>query len=156
MEKVSIKQIENKDLEVVLSLQKIVFMEVAKQINKYDIPPLLQTMQDIQNDFEICTILKYISDSNQIIGSIRGCLDNENICHVGKLIVHPDFQNRGIGKALMCEIEKYFPTCYKFSLFTGEETPNTLCLYSKIGYRVVCKKKKDGMNFIYMEKENHG
>ncbi|WP_354003109.1 GNAT family N-acetyltransferase [Coprobacter tertius] len=44
---------------------------------------------------------------------------------IGKLIVHTDYQNKGIGKALMIEIEKKFSSCSKYLLFTGEITPNT-------------------------------
>ena len=39
------------------------------------------------------------------------------VCHIGKLIVHPDFQNKGIGRELMTEIERLFPHCHKFSLY---------------------------------------
>lgn len=151
----NIEQVNECDLQALLSLQKAAFMEVAKQMNNYDIPPLLQDIQDIRNDFDTCVILKYTSD-NQIVGSIRGNLYDDHICHVGKLIVHPDFQNKGIGKALMYEIEKYFPVCLKFTLFTGEETPNTFHLYTKVGYHVVYKKEIDGINLIHMEKENYG
>lgn len=149
----NIERVNECDLQAVLSLQKAAFMEVAKQMNNYDIPPLLQDIQGIRSDFDTCVILKYISSENQIVGSIRGNIYDDNICHIGKLIVHPAFQNRGIGKALMCEIEKQFPSCLKFTLFTGEETPNTLHLYTKVGYHVVYKKEIDGINLIHMEKE---
>lgn len=152
----NIKQVKECDLQEVLSLQQAAFMEVAKQMNNYDIPPLLQNIQDIRNDFDKGVILKYISSENQIVGSIRGNICDNHICHIGKLIVHPAFQNKGIGNALMCEIEKHFPACLKFALFTGEETPNTLHLYTKVGYHVVYKKEIDGINLIYMEKENYG
>lgn len=153
---INIKQAEENDLQAILSLQKAAFMEVAKQINNYDIPPLSQTIQDARNDFDSCVILKYTSSDGQIIGSVRGNIDDDNICRIGKLVVHPDFQNQGIGKALMHEIEKYFPSCRKLTLFTGEETPNTVYLYSKLGYQVVYKKETDGINLIHMEKKNHG
>lgn len=149
----NIKQADITDLEEILSLQQMAFMEVAKLMNNYDIPPLLQTIQDARNDFEQCVILKYISSDNQIIGSVRGNIYNDNNCHIGKLIVHPDFQNQGIGKALMYEVEKYFPTCQKFTLFTGAETPNTLFLYKKVGYQVMYMKEIDGLHLIYMEKD---
>lgn len=149
-------QVEESDMEAILSLQKAAFIEVAKHMNNYDLPPLLQTIQDVRNDFKSCIILKYTSTDSQIVGSIRGTIYDDNICHIGKLIVHPDFQNQGIGKELMCEIENYFPSCQKFTLFTGEETPNTYYLYTKLGYHIVYKKEIDGINLIYMEKENHG
>ena len=148
----NIKQADCSDLEEILSLQKVAFTEVAKLMGNFEIPPLLQTIQDVRSDFEQCIILKYISSSNQIIGSVRGNIYNGTDCYIGKLIVHPDFQNQGIGKALMYEIENYFPTCHKFTLFTGEETPNTLCLYKKVGYQVIYTKEVDGLNLIYMEK----
>ena len=97
--------------------------------------------------------LKYVSDDGQIVGSVRGCMDENRVCHIGKLIVHPDFQNKGIGRELMTEIERLFPHCHKFSLFTGEETPNTLHLYSKVGYNIVCRKEMEGISMIIMEKE---
>ena len=149
----NIKQADIVDLEEILSLQKAAFMEVAKLMNNYEIPPLLQTIEDARNDFEQCVILKYISSDNRIIGSVRGNIYNDNNCYIGKLIVHPDFQNQGIGKALMFEIEKYFPSCQKFTLFTGAETSNTLCLYRKVGYQVMYTKEVDGLNLIYMEKD---
>lgn len=68
--------------------------------------------------------------------------------------MHPGYQNQGIGKALMYEIEKYFPACCKLVLFTGEETPNTLHLYEKVGYHIVSKEKMGGLSMILMEKEN--
>ena len=147
-----IKQVMESDLQAVLSLQKTAFMEVAKQMNNYNLPPLLQTIQDIRNDFNTCIILKYIISDGQIIGSIRCSIYDDNTCHIGKLIVHPDYQRQGIGKVLMSEIEKYFPSCSKFALFTGEETPNTLYLYTKIGYHIVYKKEIDGLRLIHMEK----
>lgn len=154
MEHINIKKAEANDLEAILALQKESFARVAKQMNKFDIPPLLQTLKDIVNEYQQCIILKYVSDKGQIIGSVRGYADENNTCHIGKLVVHPDFQNMGIGKKLMYEIEKFFPNSHKFSLFTGEDTPNTLHLYEKIGYTPVCKKSMDGVNMIIMEKEN--
>ena len=75
-----------------------------------------------------------------------GYVDSNDVCHVGKLVVHPGYQNQGIGKALMYEIEKYFPACRKLVVFTGEETPNTLHLYekSRLPYRF---ERKDGRSF---------
>ena len=150
---ISIQQAEENDLTAILALQKESFSMVAKQMNKFSLPPLLQTIEDIYNEYRKGIILKYTSDSGRIIGSIRGYIDENGTCHIGKLIVHPDFQNKGIGKKLMYEIEEYFPSCCKLSLFTGEETPNTLHLYSKVGYHTIQKKDMDGINMIIMEKE---
>lgn len=143
---------DEEDLVKVLELQKISFSEVAKLIGNYDLLPLRQTLSQIQEEFKQGIILKYINENNSILGSVRGYVDNRNICHIGKLIVHPNFQNKGIGKALMYEIENFFPLCQKFTLFTGKETPNTFYLYNKIGYHVVEEIVLDGVSMIIMEK----
>lgn len=142
------------DLKTILNLQKKAFGEVAKLMNNNDLPPLLQTIEQIRDESANSIILKYLLEEGRIAGSVRGSLDSENVCHIGKLIVDPDFQNRGIGRALMFEIEQHFPWCTKFVLFTGDETPNTIHLYEKIGYQVIEKKQMGDINMFLMEKEN--
>lgn len=91
--------------------------------------------------------------NRQIVGSVRAYVDKDNICDVGKLIVHPDYQNKSIGKALMIEIEKKAMTCSKYQLFTGEITPSTLYLYTKLGYKEIFRTC-DSLCMIIMEKLN--
>lgn len=153
MENLNIERAKEKDLNVILALQKASFSIVAKKMNNFDIPPLLQTLDEIMKEYQQGVILKCVSDDNQIIGSVRGVADENGVCHIGKLIVHPDFQNRGIGKKLMYEIETFFQKCHMFSLFTGENTPNTLHLYENIGYNIVSIMNVDGINMIIMEKK---
>ena len=54
--------------------------------------PLLQTIEDIKSEYAYKTFLKAV-DSGKIIGSVRANLQ-DGTCYIGKLIVHPDFQNR--------------------------------------------------------------
>lgn len=154
MDTIRIEQASKNDLIDILALQKKAFFVVAKQMNRFDIPPLLQTFQDICDEMNEGIILKCVSKNDEIIGSVRGYIDENDICHIGKLVVHPKYQNNHIGSTLMYEIEKYFPSCEKYTLFTGNETPNTLHLYSKIGYFTVSIKDIDGVNMIIMEKVN--
>ncbi len=148
-----IKLAKETDLPEILDLQKKAFGEVAKLMNRYDLPPLLQSIEELRNEYQNGTILICVSEDNKIIGSVRGRMDNENVCHIGKLIVDPDAQNKGIGKTLMDRMERYFFSCRKFSLFTGEETPNTVYLYKKIGYQIVGMQNMGGIGMYLMEKE---
>lgn len=140
------------DLPDILELQKIAFRPIANLLGDNEIQPMVQTYDELLQEFNENIILKYIQDC-QIVGSVRAYVDKNNICHVGKLIVHPDYQNKGIGKALMIEIEKKFITCSKYQLFTGEITPNTLYLYTKLGYREI-SRTCDSACMIIMEKLN--
>lgn len=98
MSHTNIMQAEENDLVNILSLQKKSFMVVAERMNKFDLPPLLQNQDEICDEYQTGIILKYVSDDGQIVGSVRGCMDENRVCHIGKLIVHPDFQNKGIGR----------------------------------------------------------
>lgn len=60
----------------------------------------------------------------------------------------------GIGKELMLEIEKYFPACTVFILFTAASTPHTSRIYHKLGYEEKYRKYIYGMEMIFMEKPN--
>jgi ribosomal protein S18 acetylase RimI-like enzyme len=61
------------------------------------------------------------------IGSVRANV-KEGTCYIGRLIVHPDFQKRGIGTRLMSEMEKVFNSCKRFELFTGDKSERNLHL----------------------------
>lgn len=140
------------DISEILELQRTAFHPIANLLDDPEIQPMTQTYDELLQEFNEGIILKYVQDY-EIIGSVRAYIDNENVCHVGKLIVHPDCQNKGIGKALMIEIEKKFITCSKYQLFTGEITPNTLYLYTKLGYKEI-SRTCDSLCMIIMEKLN--
>lgn len=139
------------ELAEILKLQYEAFGRVAKEINNHDLPSLKQTEQQLQEEFPSCTMLKYCMDG-RMVGSIRGKLDDAGVCHVGALIVATGFQNQGIGRALMEAIEKQFPDCEKYALFTSMNTPNTSYLYKKLGYKEVSRRKLNGIDMIFMEK----
>jgi ribosomal protein S18 acetylase RimI-like enzyme len=90
----------------------------------------------------------------EIIGSVRA-YSKEGTCYIGRLIVHPDFQNRGIGTRLMDEIEKIFNGCKRFELFTGDQSEKNLQLYQKRGYRIFkTAKVTDHTNVVFLEKKS--
>jgi len=129
------------DLQEILDLQKLAFQGQAKIYNDYTIPPLIETLEEIQIAFQSQTFLKYVENS-KILGSVRGFVEKD-ICHIGRLIVHPDYQNSGIGTKLMYEIEKNFDTCARFELFTGHKSIRNLHLYKKLGYKIISEEETD-------------
>lgn len=122
------------DAEEILSLQKLAYQSEAEIYNDFNIPPLVQTLEEIKKDFGIQFLLKAVMDE-KIIASVRAHT-KEGTCYIGRLIVHPDFQNQGIGTKLMYEIEKIFSTCQRFELFTGARSERNLYLYQKLGYKI--------------------
>ncbi|PQQ67503.1 GNAT family N-acetyltransferase [Acetivibrio saccincola] len=139
------------DLEEILALQKLAYLSEAEICNDFSIPPLLQTIEDIKSEYAYKTFLKAV-DSGKIIGSVRANLQ-DGTCYIGKLIVHPDYQNRGIGTALMNSIENCFKGCKRYELFTGKKSVKNIYLYNKLGYRIFKEEKiSEKLTLVSLEK----
>lgn len=139
------------DLEEILALQKLAYQSEAEICKDYSIPPLTQTMEGMKEDFQNQIILK-MEEDGKIIGSIRA-FEKEGVCYIGRVIVHPDRQNMGIGKKLMLCIEDYFPGCNKFSLFTGKQSQRNMHFYASIGYEIIREEFiHDYLTLVFLEK----
>lgn len=92
------------DAEEILDIQRLAYRSEAEIYNDYTIPPLTQTLEELRADFNDRIFLKALADG-VIIGSVRAYMQQET-CLIGRLIVHPEFRNHGIGTMLMNEIER--------------------------------------------------
>jgi len=139
------------DLREIFILQKEAYISEAEIHNNYSIQPLTQTFEEAENEFNRGIMLKAVSEDGKIIGSVRGFTENGTL-YIGKLIVHPDFQNRGIGKKLLMSIEELFPGL-RYELYTSTKSDKNLAIYMKSGYKEYKRNyMPDGVNFVYMEK----
>jgi ribosomal protein S18 acetylase RimI-like enzyme len=139
------------DAEEILVLQKLAYLSEAELNQDYTIPPLTQTLEGIQQQFETHLFLKAMVDG-RIVGSVRAH-QAAGTCYIGRLIVHPDFQNRGIGTRLMAEIESRFDGAQRYELFTSERSERNLYLYQKLGYRTVRREQlTEKVTLLYLEK----
>ena len=141
------------DAEEILVLQKLCFQREAALNNDDNIPPLAQTLTGILHEFASCRVLKIVLDG-KIIGSARGRIAGET-CHIGRLIVHPKFQGRGLGTRLMSRMECEFDRAKRFEIFTGSRSLDNLRLYERLGYCEVRREAvSDSLELIYMQKES--
>ena len=140
-----------KDAEEIFQLQKLAYISEAEIYNDYTIPPLVQPVEETIEAFKTYTILKAVHQG-KIIGSVRGEL-TDNYVYVGRLMVHPDYQNQGLGTRLMLAIEAAFPQAKKFTLGTGHLSERNLSLYHKLGYRDISSEvENDSLTIVRLEK----
>jgi GNAT superfamily N-acetyltransferase len=115
---------------------------------------LLQTIEELRDEFKTNVFLKAVS-GHSIIGSVRARIVG-NTCHIGKLIVHPNWQKQGIGTYLMTEIEKIHRDVSRFELFTGSHSVKNHYLYRKLGYKDFRRESLSSqVELVYLEKINH-
>lgn len=148
---ISIVQASPEDAAEILALQKLAYRTEAELYDDWAIPPLTQSLSEIEAEFEGKTFLKAMY-RDRIIGSVRASLDSDT-CLVGRLIVHPDYQGRGIGTRLMERIETVLSRAKRFELFTGTKSSGNIRLYRMLGYRE-CREEdlSPEVRLVFMEK----
>jgi Acetyltransferase (GNAT) family. len=135
----------------ILRLQRLAYESEALLYDDWSIPPLVQTLEEMEEEFRTKLVLVATLD-DAVLGSVRARL-SDGICHVGKLIVRPTVQGRGIGTALMGEIEASFPEAERYELFTGQKSERNLGLYSRLGYEQVRRVPvSEKLTLVYMQK----
>ncbi|MBP1971094.1 ribosomal protein S18 acetylase RimI-like enzyme [Virgibacillus natechei] len=147
----TVERARQEDASDILDLQKRAFLSEAAIYNDYEIMPLKEEITSTMASFEKNVVLKYVEDG-KVVGSVRAYEENGE-CHVNRLMVHPDYQNRGIARILMEEIETYF-TDVIYRLFTGSLSTKNIALYEKLGYKRYKTEKLDFEDtvFVFMEK----
>lgn len=139
------------DLEQILMLQYLAYQSEAELYHNNSIPPLMQTLEDLQKEYQNGIILKAVDDNNIILGSVRGYIKNTTL-YIGKLIVHPDYQGQGIGTKLLLSLEEKYHTL-RCELFTGSKSLRNLRLYEYLGYeRYEEQEVSPELTLIYLQK----
>lgn len=138
------------DLKEILDLQHLAYITEAKRFNKMNNQPLTETLNELIEEFNKGIVLKLTID-NKIVGSIRA-YEKDYTVYIGKLMVHPEYRNKGYGSMLLKEIEE----CYKnkrYELFTSTRSIENIRMYERVGYKPFKTEKIDNeLEFIYLEK----
>lgn len=147
----NIRQAERSDLKSVLELQILAYQSEAELLNNYKIPPLLETLADLELEFDSGIVLKMEEENGKIIGSVRG-YEERGTFFIGKLMVHPDYRGRGLGTELLRRVEELIPA-KRLELFTSDKSVKNIQLYERVGYQKFKEKQVSlDLRFVYMEK----
>ena len=120
------------DAAQILDLQKLAYQSEARLYDDWTLPPLMQTLESLREEFANSIVLKAI-EAGRLVGSVRA-REAEAVCHVGRLIVDPSLQGRGVGTMLLQCVESEFPEARAFELFTGSRSEGNLRFYERLGY----------------------
>jgi ech hydrogenase subunit C len=164
------------DAPEILALQKIAYQSEAELYGDDSLPALQQTLEDLEEDFERMPqreasllgargaqdsaatstdriiFLKAVVNG-KIIGSVRGYAV-DNTAYLSRLIVHPYFRKRGIGRRLLDEIEQAFPDADRFETKTGHHSKRNLYQLSQRGYQTFKTEPfTPAITWVYLQKD---
>ncbi|HOZ48292.1 MAG TPA: GNAT family N-acetyltransferase [Candidatus Hydrogenedentes bacterium] len=148
---VVIREASLEDAEEILALQKLAYQSEARLYDDWTLPPLMQAIESLQEEFGRSIILKAAA-GERIVGSVRAqCKDD--VCAVGRLIVHPSFQRQGIGSRLLEAIEARCAAAAGFELFTGSKSVGNIRLYQRHGYVITrTQPLSANVSLVFMRK----
>jgi len=139
------------DAAAILVLQKRAYESEARLYNDWTLPPLTQTLAAILEEFASSVVLKALA-GDRLVGSVRA-RETDGLCQIGRLVVEPELQGRGIGTTLMRHIESQFPGARAFELFTGSRSEGNLRLYERLGYQRAREKVlSPSVTLVFLEK----
>ena len=142
------------DAPEILALQKTAYQSEAEIYGDNSLPALQQTLEELQKDFErpeqvfIKTVV-----NGKIIGSMRGYALNDS-AYLSRVLVHPYFRGRGIGRRLVEETEKAFPNAKRFEVKTGHKSERNLFQFRAQGYKEFKTEPfTPAITWVYLQKE---
>jgi ribosomal protein S18 acetylase RimI-like enzyme len=139
------------DAAAILALQKRAYESEARLYDDWNLPPLVQTLESLRAEIEASRVLKALGDG-KLVGSVRA-RESGGTCHVGRLIVAPELQGRGLGTRLMRAVEAEFPGAARFELFTGSRSAANIRLYERLGYQRSREQVlSPAVTLVFMEK----
>lgn len=146
-----IRHAQLEDAPAMLALQYRAYQSEAALYDDPQLPPLTETVAQLEVHFRDHVILKATRDE-VIVGTVRARLENGTVA-IGRLAVDPNVQGQGIGTRLLQAIEEHFPQATRFELFTGHRSSANLRLYQRLGYQIVRHQPVDAnVTLVYLEK----
>ena len=152
---VTISAATERDAEQILKLQYLCFQREAELYRDYGIEPLTQTLDDFRAELSRCCVL-VARLGEEVVGSVRGTVDDDGTARIGKLIVHPRLQRHGLGGRLLSAVEDRLAEEWeakRYHLVTGDKSEGNLRLYRKNGYAPVGTERDSEVTLIALQKE---
>nr|QCI08732.1 hypothetical protein [Sphondylothamnion multifidum] len=95
--------------------------------------PLQKVKLALENSFMIGYMFYYDNNKRKVIGFARATSDNAFNATIWDVVIHPKFQKKGLGKALMNQII-YNLRMYDISTITLFADPQVIKFYRNLGF----------------------
>jgi len=135
LDDVEVRLVQPGDAGELFTLQRACWIQEAQDNPGVEIPALHESLEDLRGWIARDTVLVARS-AGRLVGAVRAAL-REGSWDIGRLMVAPDLQGRGLGRVLLERIEAAAPPgATSYELFTGAGSLRNQRLYKKAGYRL--------------------
>ena len=146
-----ISAISDADAGEVLTVQRAAFMSEAAIYGSVDMPPLTQTLAELEAELRSESGLTARIDG-RLIGAIR-FMERDGLLLIGRIAIAPDMQGEGVGRLLLESAEKA-SSAQIAELFTGSLSESNIRLYEACGYEVHERVPDgDGTEQVFLRKQ---
>jgi ribosomal protein S18 acetylase RimI-like enzyme len=123
------------DAGELLTLQRAAYVPEARAHGTLDLPPLLETFDEVHAALRDSAALVWgFREAGRLVAGVQIRVAG-SVGEVGRLVVAPDQQGRGLGSTLLLSAEERLPRGVTLlRLFTGEHSVGPLHLYRRLGY----------------------
>lgn len=141
------------DAGELLTLQRAAYPSEARLHHDLDLPPLTESLEAVQAELARLELQAWgVRDQGRLVAAVR-VLVREPIAELGRLIVAPDRQGRGLGSRLLEHVEDNLPAAItSIELFTGERSEPNLRLYRRHGYRETHRTTTGSYDLVHLKK----
>lgn len=141
------------DAGEILTLQRAAFVEPAIAHQDLALPPLVRTLEQVVQDLrDPATLRLGIRLGGRLVASVRLQFCGQSV-ELGRLMVAPDLQGRGLGTSLLYAVDRYLPgEALRVDLFTGEHSVASIRLYQRMGYVEVRRESAGAYDLVYMSR----
>jgi tRNA (guanine37-N1)-methyltransferase len=129
------------DAGELLTLQRATFLTEAQAYGDLSIPPLVESLEDCEARVAQGTVWKAVAGT-RIVGSVQLGVEG-SVGRIGRLMVAPDWQGRGVASQLLRVAERTAPAeVTSYELSTGADSERNLQLYRNAGYREIRRERQ--------------
>jgi ribosomal protein S18 acetylase RimI-like enzyme len=121
----------------VLELQRVSYQIEADLIGSIMIPPLRETLEELQSCAEV---FHGWFEDDRLLGFISHKLE-ENVLDIHRVAVHPDGFRRGIARQLLEFVLKLEPSAKRAIVQTGSLNVPACKLYLSFGFEILERKE---------------
>lgn len=140
------------DAGEILTVQRAAYVGEAQLYGDPFIPPLVESAEQVRRAVETGIVL-VARRERRIVGAVRGRM-SATTCLVGRLVVAPDAQGRGVGGALLAALHDEAASALVFDLSTGHLSEGNLRLYRRHGYRETRRERmSDHLTLVHLRRE---